>query len=756
MKTKITLLALLILSCVVQVCGQGTLKGKVTDEKDPIPYTNVIIVQGGKQFGGAQTDLNGNYTIKPIPPGKYDVKASYVGYKTSITTGVLISGDRITFLDLKMVSSTNELQAVEVSYTRPLIDKDNTQSGESLSSESIKRVPGRSAQSVSATSSGVSRRTGGKSGTTSGESMSSQEIKRVPGRSAQSIATSMTSVQGNDGAMGSVRGARVDGTVTYIDGVKVAGATSLPKSAIEEVSMVMGGVPAKFEDGKDMNNPKYEPPTVSFPAPTPVPTPAPAQYTYNYSYENTEEYAKIIENEFLNTRTEPQSTFSIDVDQAAYSNVRRYLDNGNRAPKNSVRLEEMINYFSYSYPQPKNDEAFSITTEYTDCPWNSTHKLLLVGVQGKIIPVESLPPTSLTFLIDVSGSMGDYNKLPLVKKSLEMLVKQMRPLDKIAIVIYAGETGVALESTYCTPDNKNKIINSIENLTSGGSTAGASGIDLAYKIASDNLMKEGNNRIILCTDGDFNVGISSDDELVRMIEEKRNKGIFLSILGYGMGNYKDSKMEKLADKGNGNYAYIDDIGEARKVLCDQLSATLLTIAKDVKIQIEFNPTSVMQYRLLGYEDRMLETEDFNNDAKDAGEIGSGASVTAIYEIIPANSELRDSTAQSLKYQQVLVVKDSVVNKELGMLKIRYKKPNENTSKLIETTMLNNSNAFENSSNNLKFASAVASFGMLLRDSKFKGNTTFKTILSMAKNASENDENRIQFLSMVKNAEAIYK
>lgn len=736
MKTKITLLALLVLSCVVPVCGQGTLKGKVTDGKDPIPFANVIIVQSGKQFGGAQTDLNGNYTIKPIPPGKYDVKTSYVGYKTGIVTGVLINADKITFLDIKLVSCINELEVVEVKYERPLISKDNTQSGESVSF------------------SGGHFSGGYVSRASSGESMGSQEIKRVPGR----VARPMAGVQGNDGAMGSVRGTRTDGTVTYIDGVKVAGSTSLPKSAIQEVSVVPGGVPAKYEDGKDMKNGKYEPPTVNVsapaPAPAPAPTPAPVQYTY--SYENTEEYAKIIENEFLNTRTEPQSTFSIDVDQAAYSNVRRYLDNGNRAPKNSVRLEEMINYFSYSYPQPKNDEAFSTTIEYADCPWNSTHKLLLVGVQGKIVPVESLPPTSLTFLIDVSGSMGDYNKLPLVKKSLEMLVKQMRPQDKIAIVIYAGETGVALESTYCTPENKNKIINSIENLTSGGSTAGASGINLAYKIAADNLMKDGNNRIILCTDGDFNVGISSDDELVQMIEEKRNKGIFLSILGYGMGNYKDSKMEKLADKGNGNYAYIDDIGEARKVLCDQLSATLLTIAKDVKIQIEFNPTSVMQYRLLGYEDRMLETEDFSNDAKDAGEIGSGASVTAIYEIIPANSEVHDSTIQNLKYQQVLVVKDSIVNKELGMLKIRYKKPNENKSMLIETPMLNNSNAFENCSNNLKFASAVASFGMLLRDSKFKGNATFDSVLKMAKNASEGNENRVQFLSMVKNAEAIYK
>jgi Ca-activated chloride channel family protein len=337
-----------------------------------------------------------------------------------------------------------------------------------------------------------------------------------------------------------------------------------------------------------------------------------------------------------------------------------------------------------------------------------------------------------------------------------MLVKLMRSIDKIGIVIYAGETGVALESTYCTPENKSKIIDAINNLTSGGSTAGASGINLAYKIASDNLIKEGNNRIILCTDGDFNVGISSDDELVQMIEEKRNKGIFLSILGYGMGNYKDSKMEKLADKGNGNYAYIDDIGEARKVLCDQLSATLLTIAKDVKIQIEFNPTSVVQYRLLGYEDRMLETKDFNNDAKDAGEIGSGASVTAIYEIIPANAQIPDSSAQTLKYQRVEVLKDSIHNKELGLLKIRYKKPNENTSKLIEITMGNKSNTFENASNNLRFASAVASFGMLLRDSKYKGNATFDTVLAMAKSATENDENRVQFLSMIKNARAIYR
>ena len=615
MKSKITILVLLLITSFSNLVGQGTLKGKITDAKDktPIPYANVIIVANGKMFGAAQSDLNGNYTIKPIPPGKYDVKVSFVGYKTSITTGVAINANKITFIDVSLTFATEKLQSVEVKFCKPLISKDNSQSGETISSS---------------------------------------EIRHVPGRTASRVATSMAGVQGNGGQMGSVRGCRTDGTVTYIDGVKVAETSTLPKSAIEEVSVIMGGVPAKFEDGYDMKNRRNQMTIDNSYFETYIAPPAPSQTTYYYNYENTEAYDLIVENDFLNTRTEPQSTFSIDVDQAAYSNVRRFIDGGNKAPKNSVRLEEMINYFSYSYPQPKDGEAFSITTEYADCPWNNTHKLLLVGIQGKIVPVESLPATSLTFLIDVSGSMGDENKLPLVQKSLVMLVKQMRSIDKIGIVIYAGETGIALESTYCTPENKSKIIDAINNLTSGGSTAGASGINLAYKIASENLIKEGNNRIILCTDGDFNVGISSDDELVKMIEEKRNKGIFLSILGYGMGNYKDSKMEKLADKGNGNYAYIDNIGEARKVLCDQLSATLLTIAKDVKIQIEFNPTSVVQYRLLGYEDRMLETKDFNDDAKDAGEIGSGASVTAIYEIIPANTQIPDSNAQTLKYQRV--------------------------------------------------------------------------------------------------------
>lgn len=736
MKTKITFLAFLFISSIFITNAQGTLKGKITDAKDssPIPYANIVIVSGGKQFGGAQSDIDGNYTIKPIPPGKYDVKVSFVGFNTSITNGVIISADKITFLDIRLVPSTTQLECVVVQWQKPLIQKDNTQSGESIS---LSRNRGYS----------------NSSNNTSGQVVSSSNIKRIPGRAASSVATSMAGVQGTDGQMGSVRGCRTDGTVTYIDGVKVVGTTTLPKSAIEEVSVVLGGVPAKYEDSKDMNKSRPQIPTNLS---TPAPIPAPVQTYYNYSYENTEEYAPIIENQFLKARVEPQSTFSIDVDQASYSNVRRFIDSGVKAPKNSVRLEEMINYFTYSYPQPKADEPFSISTEYAECPWNNTHKLLFVGVQGKVVPLENLPPTSLTFLIDVSGSMSDFNKLPLVKKSLEMLVKQMRPIDKIAIAIYAGETGIALESTNCSANNINKIISAIDNLSSGGSTAGASGINLAYKLASENRIKDGNNRIILCTDGDFNVGISSDDELVTMIEEKRSKGIFLSILGFGMGNYKDSKMEKLADKGNGNYAYIDDIGEARKVLIDQFGSTLLTIAKDVKIQIEFNPSSVAEYRLLGYEDRMLETEDFNNDTKDAGEIGSGASVTAIYEIIPATNKATDTLTQTLKYQRVEVINDSITRNELGSLKIRYKNPNENTSKLIETTMENRSNSFENSSNNLRFAASVASFGMLLRDSKFKGNATFSSVLEMAKSSTENNEVRIEFLSMVKNAKALYK
>ncbi|HYM92516.1 MAG TPA: von Willebrand factor type A domain-containing protein, partial [Chitinophagaceae bacterium] len=340
---------------------------------------------------------------------------------------------------------------------------------------------------------------------------------------------------------------------------------------------------------------------------------------------NTESYDHITENRFLKVKDNPLSTFSIDVDVASYSNVRRFLNLGQLPPAGAVRIEELINYFHYDYPQPTDEHPFSINTEISDCPWNKENKLVLIGLQGKKIPAENLPASNLVFLIDVSGSMDEPNKLPLVKASMKMLVDQLREQDKVAIVVYAGNAGLVLSST--SGSDKTKIKDAIDNLEAGGSTAGGAGIKLAYKIAKENFAKGGNNRVILCTDGDFNIGASSDDEMERLIEQERKSGVFLTVLGFGMGNYKDSKMEKLADKGNGNHAYIDQLSEAKKVLVNEFGGTLFTIAKDVKLQIEFNPAKVQGYRLIGYENRILNKEDFNNDKKDAGELGSGHTVT---------------------------------------------------------------------------------------------------------------------------------
>ncbi len=368
---------------------------------------------------------------------------------------------------------------------------------------------------------------------------------------------------------------------------------------------------------------------------------------------NYEDYESFVENVFESPKSSPLSTFSIDVDNASYTNVRRFINNGQKVPKDAVRVEEMVNFFKYKYPQPLRDNPFSINTEYSDCPWNSNNKLVRIGLQGKNIESKNLPASNLVFLIDVSGSMSDENKLPLLKQSLKVLVNQLRKEDKVAIVVYAGAAGLVLPST--SGDQKNTIIDALEKLQSGGSTAGGAGIQLAYKTAEENFIKEGNNRVILATDGDFNVGASSDNDMQRMIEEKRKSGVFLTCLGYGMGNYKDSKLETLADKGNGNYAYIDNIQEANRFLGKEFKGSMFAIAKDVKIQIEFNPAHVKAYRLIGYENRKLRAEDFKNDAIDAGELGSGHTVTALYEIIPRNvkSELFEEPTD-LKYTRLLL------------------------------------------------------------------------------------------------------
>ncbi|CAN5749984.1 VWA domain-containing protein [soil metagenome] len=469
---------------------------------------------------------------------------------------------------------------------------------------------------------------------------------------------------------------------------------------------------------------------------------------------NTEEYDNIAENTFLKTTDNPLSTFSIDVDAASYSNVRRMLNAGQLPPAGGVRVEEMINYFHYDYPTPTGDDPFAFTTEMADCPWNSDHQLIMIGMQGKKIPTENLPPSNMVFLVDVSGSMDEENKLPLVKSSLKLLTEQLREEDKVSIVVYAGAAGLVLPPT--SGSNKKMIRDAIDQLNAGGSTAGGEGIMLAYKTANKNYNKEGNNRVILCTDGDFNIGMSSDDDMERLIEKERNTGVFLTVLGYGMGNYKDSKMQKLADKGNGNHAYIDGIDEAKKVLVNEFGGTLFTIAKDVKLQVEFNPAKVQGYRLVGYENRMLKKEDFNDDKKDAGELGSGHTVTALYEVIPAGVKsefLKD--VDKLKYN-VEPKSPSVFNKEIMTIKFRYKTPVGAISKLIEKAVYDNPFSFSNTSDNFRFAASVAEFGMLLRNSEYKSASSFPNVLSIARKSLGNDKEgyRNEFIKLVEQANAL--
>lgn len=485
----------------------------------------------------------------------------------------------------------------------------------------------------------------------------------------------------------------------------------------------------------------------------------PAAKRIHYPYyvkHNTEAYDRIYENEFLEALSNPLSTFSIDVDAASYSNTRRFLNDGYLPPPDAVRIEEFINYFSYEYPQPDDGMPFSITTEVSKCPWEDKHKLLHIGLQGKIVSMEDIPPGNLVFLLDVSGSMNHPAKLPLLKKAFKLLVNQLRNKDRVAIVVYASASGLVLPST--PGGHKGMITNAIESLYPGGTTAGAAGIQLAYEIAARNFIEGGNNRVILATDGDFNVGVSSDAALVSIIEKKREQGIFLTVLGFGTGNLKDSKMEKLADKGNGNYAYIDNIMEAKKVLVNELGGTLFTIAKDVKIQLEFNPAKVLAYRLIGYENRMLEKEDFNDDKKDAGEIGSGHTVTAIYEIIPAGADMGIAAVDPLKYQPPRIDPAAYESGELLTVKFRYKKPDGDKSRLITVPVLDQEMKLAKTSDNFRFSAAVAEFGMLLRDSKFKGDTDYDQVIELASGARGEDSEgyRVEFIRLVELSKELSK
>ena len=507
-----------------------------------------------------------------------------------------------------------------------------------------------------------------------------------------------------------------------------------------------------------------------------------------YTEPNTESYAGFSENGYRDPLREPYSTFSIDVDNASYSNVRRFINLGQEVPADAVRIEEMINYFRYDYPKPAGEHPFSVYTETGICPWNNNHYLLHVGLRGKDIDRNEMPPSNLVFLIDVSGSMNYPNKLPLLKSAFGMLVNELREEDRVALVVYAGAAGVVLEST---PGNrKETIMQALDNLQAGGSTAGGAGLMLAYKIAERNFIKGGNNRIILATDGDFNVGVSDNRSMEQLVEEKRGLGIYMTVLGFGMGNIKDDKMEIIADKGNGNYAYIDNIQEARRVLVQEFGGTLFTIAKDVKFQVEFNPAYVKAYRLVGYENRLLADQDFNDDTKDAGEMGAGHTVTALYEIIPAGSdETGIPSFDPLRYQgsrdgspsgdmvgstdrsrdtgrggDVPVAKDSrdsradrarmnEVPRELCNIKLRYKDPDALTSKLFSKTVGTDIKKAGETTDRFRFSAAVAEFGMILRNSKYRGNVTTADVISLASGARGTDPDgyRAEFIRLVQSA-----
>ncbi|HEY7188714.1 MAG TPA: VWA domain-containing protein [Vicinamibacterales bacterium] len=466
---------------------------------------------------------------------------------------------------------------------------------------------------------------------------------------------------------------------------------------------------------------------------------------------NTEAYDHIDESRFHRVEADPLSTFSIDVDTASYANVRRFLTDGGLPPAGAVRIEELINYFRFDYPQPSDGAPFSITTEFAACPWNATHRLALIGLQGRAPQDRNPPARNLVFLLDVSGSMMPSEKLPLVRTAMRMLTDVLTERDRVAIVVYAGASGLVLPSI---PGNqKERIQQALARLEAGGSTNGAQGITLAYDVARRNFIRGGVNRVLLATDGDFNVGVTSQSDLVALIEKERESGIFLSVLGVGRDNLKDSTMEKLADHGNGNYSYLDSINEARKVLVREASSTFETIAKDVKIQVEFNPREVAAYRLIGYENRLLQREDFNDDTKDAGEIGAGHSVTALYEIVPVGVNVDGPIVDALKYQREPRDTRAAASGELMTVKVRFKAPDGETSRLLTHVQMDRPSAM---TANLGFASAVAEFGMLLRESPARGDASFESAVSRARMFRGRDDEgyRNEFVQLVERASSL--
>ncbi len=691
--------AIAMLICFVTIAQQRTITGTVTDVNSaPLPGANVFIK---KSKTSAVTNFDGKYTIKAE---KGDILVfSYIGMRTE---NVVVKNSNVINVTLK--ENANQLQEV-VTTAYATTKKKMTTGSVAMIRGTAAGVPiSLNSQYLAAPSIAIR---GVESISPKNEPM--YIVDGVPVKADQ-----MAKINPND-----------------IDDVKVLkdeSAASLYGSKAANGAVV---IVTKNELYKNLSEKELD-------KKLNIIRPIPAQPTQ-------EDYDTFVENAFESPKTAPLSTFSIDVDNASYTNIRRFLNNGQEVPKDAVRVEEMVNFFKYNYPQPKDQHPFSINTEVSDSPWNSKNKILKIGLQGKNIPTNDLPASNLVFLIDVSGSMSDMNKLPLLKQSLKILVNELRAKDKVAIVVYAGAAGMVLKPT--SGDEKKTIIEALDKLEAGGSTAGGAGIELAYKIASENFIKNGNNRVILATDGDFNVGSSSNSDMEKLIEEKRKTGVFLTCLGYGMGNYKDSKMEILADKGNGNYAYIDNIQEANRFLGKEFKGSMFAIAKDVKIQIEFNPKQVQAYRLIGYENRKLRPEDFKNDAIDAGELGSNHTVTALYEIIPAGvkSDYLNVQPDDLKYTKT-ETNSANYSSELATIKFRYKKPDGDKSIEMVQVIDNKSVALDKASDDLKFSSAVAWFGLKLRDSKLIADKSSEEIVKLARQGISNDSEgyKAEFIRLV--------
>jgi len=690
MKTTFFFIVVAWLGFAQPLLSQTSLRGKVTDDTgEPIIFGNVALYQNGVLETGTETDFDGYYSFPNLDPGIYDIKVSYVGYSPKEIRGVKVFAGKANKLDVEISADAVNLdEIVVIDYKVPLVEQDNTTSGSTIimgrggwrgGGRGVYSSPGRSA-----------RKNRQRKNNKKQQSLTAEQIKNLPTRNINSLATNSAGLSSGDANnQVAVRGSRSDANDYYIDGIRVSG------------NLV------------DENQQPIEQPTQKE-APT------------------GEDYTPIVENAFIPTGKEVFSTFSIDVDKAAYSNVRRFINQGQLPPPDAVRSEELINYFNYNYPQPEAEHPFSVYSELSDCPWQEGHQLLHIGIKGYEASPDDAPPANLVFLIDVSGSMSSYNKLPLVKQALGLLIDQLRPQDRVAMVTYAGTFKVALQPT--PGDQQSKIKAALNNLNSGGGTAGGPALERAYELAAQHFMPEGSNRIIMATDGDFNIGISNPSELEKFIAKKRQTGIYLSLLGFGMGNYKDDRLEALANKGNGNYAYIDNIQEAEKVFITEMAGTLFTIAKDVKLQLEFDSNTVESYRLIGYENRLLAKEDFEDDTKDAGELGAGHTVTALYEIVPKAG----STSK------------------MATLHLRYKRPREEQSYYLPHVILNGSEPLESTTENFRFSAAVAAYTLCLRNSTHKGAATYDMALQLAKNARQDDLEgyRSGFVKMIKDTEKL--